>query len=221
MELWMDGSSWSLVDRFGYCKGWDKDFMVSVNGREVGVIVFGDGRFGCIGCGGEKVRWGRLYMRMGIEGNVGGGCIVESGGIVKGCIWEGSSSNEYGGGGGCSYEKFGMLKEDIGLSVKSVGVGVRKEELVDLGMVIDGVNKGGVDYECGRKVRVYMSGDNGGVGDCGMIKKVYREVWERGGLSSWVEVKCGGLVDIRLEIEVRGKKCYKRKEMEGEVVNGL
>ena len=114
-----------------------------------------------------------------------------------------------------------MLKEHIPLSVKTLGVAVSKQDFVDLAMLIDGVNKAAVDYECGRKLTIYISADNGGVADSAMINKVYTQLSQRAPLTTWLQVKSAGLVDITLEIEVTGKKSYKTNEIQAQVLNAL
>jgi hypothetical protein len=149
------------------------------------------------------------------------GSIVQTPAIVKASISEATTSNQYAAGGGSSYENFGMLKEHIPLSVKTLGVAVSKQDFVDLAMLIDGVNKAAVDYECGRKLTVYISADNGGVADSAMINKVYTQLSQRAPLTTWLQVKSAGLVDITLEIEVTGKKSYKTNEIQAQVLNAL
>lgn len=221
MQLSIDGTTWTLVDTFAYSKPSDKHFMVTVNASQVAVIVFGDGTFGSIPSAGQKVTSASFYITMGIQGNVPAGSIVQTPAIVKASISEATTSNQYAAGGGSSYENFGMLKEHIPLSVKTLGVAVSKQDFVDLAMLIDGVNKAAVDYECGRKLTVYISADNGGVADSAMINKVYTQLSQRAPLTTWLQVKSAGLVDITLEIEVTGKKSYKTNEIQAQVLNAL
>ena len=56
-----------------------------------------------------------------------------------------------------------MLKEHIPLSVKTLGVAITKEDFESLAMLVDGVNKAKADYECVRKLTVYISPDGGAV----------------------------------------------------------
>ena len=221
MQLSIDGTTWTLVDTFAYSKPSDKHFMVTVNASQVAVIVFGDGTFGSIPSAGQKVTSASFYITTGIQGNVLAGSIVQTPAIVKASISEATTSNQYAAGGGSSYENFGMLKEHIPLSVKTLGVAVSKQDFVDLAMLIDGVNKAAVDYECGRKLTVYISADNGGVADSAMINKVYTQLSQRAPLTTWLQVKSAGLVDITLEIEVTGKKSYKTNEIQAQVLNAL
>lgn len=221
MQLSIDGTTWTLVDTFAYSKPSDKHFMVTVNASQVAVIVFGDGTFGSIPSAGQKVTSASFYITTGIQGNVPAGSIVQTPAIVKASISEATTSNQYAAGGGSSYENFGMLKEHIPLSVKTLGVAISKQDFVDLAMLIDGVNKAAVDYECGRKLTVYISADNGGVADSAMINKVYTQLSQRAPLTTWLQVKSAGLVDITLEIEVTGKKSYKTNEIQTQVLNAL
>ena len=199
----------------------DKHFMVTINASQVAVIIFGDGTFGSIPSAGQKITSASFYITTGIQGNVPAGSIVQTPAIVKASISEATTSNQYAAGGGSSYENFGMLKEHIPLSVKTLGVAVSKQDFVDLAMLVDGVNKAAVDYECGRKLTVYISADNGGVADSAMINKVYTQLSQRAPLTTWLQVKSAGLVDITLEIEVTGKKSYKTNEIQAQVLNAL
>ena len=221
MQLSIDGTTWTLVDTFAYSKPSDKHFMVTINASQVAVIVFGDGTFGSIPSAGQKITSASFYITTGIQGNVPAGSIVQTPAIVKASISEATTSNQYAAGGGSSYENFGMLKEHIPLSVKTLGVAVSKQDFVDLAMLVDGVNKAAVDYECGRKLTVYISADNGGVADSAMINKVYTQLSQRAPLTTWLQVKSAGLVDITLEIEVTGKKSYKTNEIQAQVLNAL
>ena len=72
-------------------------------------------------------------------------------------------------GGGSNYENFTMLKEHIPLSVKTLGVAITKEDFESLAMLVDGVNKAKADYECGRKLTVYISPDGGAVASSELI----------------------------------------------------
>ncbi|MFW2551615.1 hypothetical protein, partial [Klebsiella pneumoniae] len=78
-------------------------------------------------------------------------------GTIAGSISDATTSNAYAAGGGSNYENFNMLKEHIPLSVRTLGVAVSKQDFVDMAMLVDGVNKAAVDYECGRKLTVYIN----------------------------------------------------------------
>lgn len=221
MELSIGGTTWTLVDTFSRSKSTDTHFMVITNGDLKPVIIFGDGTFGKIPTAGSKITLARFYVTKGANGNVPSGSITETPGIISGSITEATTSNPYAAGGGSNYENFNMLKEHIPLSVKTLGVAVSKQDFVDLAMLVDGVNKAAVDYECGRKLTVYISADNGGVADSAMINKVYTQLSQRAPLTTWLQVKSAGLVDITLEIEVTGKKSYKTNEIQAQVLNAL
>ncbi|MBD4337950.1 hypothetical protein GUH15_18185, partial [Xanthomonas citri pv. citri] len=65
-----------------------------------------------------------------------------------------------------------MIKEHIPLSVKTLGVAITAQDFADLAMTVEGVNKAAVDYECSRKLTVYINPDNGSSAGDARIDKV-------------------------------------------------
>lgn len=221
MQLSIDGTTWTLVDTFAYSKPTDKHFMVTINANQVAVIIFGDGTYGATPSAGQKVTSANFYITRGTNGNVPAGSINQTPAVVKASISDATTSNQYAAGGGSSYENFRMMKEHIPLSVKTLGIAVSKQDFIDLAMLVDGVNKAAVDYECGRKLTVYINPDGGGVADSERVNKVYTLLSQRSPLTTWLQVKSAGLADIILEMDVTGKKSYKTNEIQSQVLNAL
>lgn len=221
MSLQIGGESWVLVETFAKSKPTDKHFMVSVDESLNPYIMFGDGTFGKKPAAGAKITKVVFYLTNGSQGNVKSNTITSVPSVISSSITDATVSNAYDAGGGSNYENFTMLKEHIPLSVKTLGVAITKEDFESLAMLVDGVNKAKADYECGRKLTVYISPDGGAVASSELISRVYNLLSQRAPMTTWLKVKSAGKVQIILEIDVTGKKSYKTAEIQTQILTAL
>lgn len=221
MSLQIGGESWVLVETFAKSKPTDKHFMVSVDESLNPYIMFGDGTFGKKPAAGAKITNVVFYLTNGSQGNVKSNTITSVPSVISSSITDATVSNAYDAGGGSNYENFTMLKEHIPLSVKTLGVAITKEDFESLAMLVDGVNKAKADYECGRKLTVYISPDGGAVASSELISRVYNLLSQRAPMTTWLKVKSAGKVQIILEMDVTGKKSYKTVEIQTQILTAL
>ena len=221
MSLQIGGETWVLVDTFAKSKPTDKHFMVSVDEALNPYIMFGDGTFGKKPAAGAKITNVVFYLTNGTQGNVKNNTITSVPSVISSSITDATVSNAYDAGGGSNYENFTMLKEHIPLSVKTLGVAITKEDFESLAMLVDGVNKAKADYECGRKLTIYISPDGGAVASSELINRVYNLLSQRAPMTTWLKVKSAGKVQIILEMDVTGKKSYKTAEIQTQILTAL
>lgn len=221
MSLQIGGESWVLVETFAKSKPTDKHFMVSVDESLNPYIMFGDGTFGKKPAAGAKITNVVFYLTNGSQSNVKSNTITSVPSVISSSITDATVSNAYDAGGGSNYENFTMLKEHIPLSVKTLGVAITKEDFESLAMLVDGVNKAKADYECGRKLTVYISPDGGAVASSELISRVYNLLSQRAPMTTWLKVKSAGKVQIILEMDVTGKKSYKTAEIQTQILTAL
>lgn len=221
MSLQIGGETWVLVDTFAKSKPTDKHFMVSVDEALNPYIMFGDGTFGKKPAAGAKITNVVFYLTNGTQGNVKRNTITSVPSVISSSIMDATVSNAYDAGGGSNYENFTMLKEHIPLSVKTLGVAITKEDFESLAMLVDGVNKAKADYECGRKLTIYISPDGGAVASSELINRVYNLLSQRAPMTTWLKVKSAGKVQIILEMDVTGKKSYKTAEIQTQILTAL
>lgn len=221
MSLQIGRETWVLVDTFAKSKPTDKHFMVSVDEALNPYIMFGDGTFGKKPAAGAKITNVVFYLTNGTQGNVKSNTITSVPSVISSSITDATVSNAYDAGGGSNYENFTMLKEHIPLSVKTLGVAITKEDFESLAMLVDGVNKAKADYECGRKLTVYISPDGGAVASSELINRVYNLLSQRAPMTTWLKVKSAGKVQIILEMDVTGKKSYKTAEIQTQILTSL
>nr|UVX84922.1 MAG: baseplate J-like protein [Bacteriophage sp.] len=221
MSLQIGGETWVLVDTFAKSKPTDKHFMVSVDESLSPYIMFGDGTFGKKPAAGAKITNVVFYLTNGTQGNVKSNTITSVPSVISSSITDATVSNAYDAGGGSNYENFTMLKEHIPLSVKTLGVAITKKDFESLAMLVDGVNKAKADYECGRKLTIYISPDGGAVASSELINRVYNLLSQRAPMTTWLKVKSAGKVQIILEMGVTGKKSYKTAEIQTQILTAL
>lgn len=221
MSLQIGGETWVLVDTFAKSKPTDKHFMVSVDEALNPYIMFGDGTFGKKPAAGAKITNVVFYLTNGTQGNVKSNTITSVPSVISSSITDATVSNAYDAGGGSNYENFTMLKEHIPLSVKTLGVAITKEDFESLAMLVDGVNKAKADYECGRKLTIYISPDGGAVASSELINRVYNLLSQRAPMTTWLKVKSAGKVQIILKMDVTGKKSYKTAEIQTQILTAL
>lgn len=221
MSLQIGGETWVLVDTFAKSKPTDKHFIVSVDEALNPYIMFGDGTFGKKPAAGAKITNVVFYLTNGSQGNVKSNTITSIPSVISSSITDATVSNAYDAAGGSNYENFTMLKEHIPLSVKTLGVAITKEDFESLAMLVDGVNKAKADYECGRKLTVYISPDGGAVASSELINRVYNLLSQRAPMTTWLKVKSAGKVQIILEMDVTGKKSYKTAEIQTQILTAL
>lgn len=221
MSLKIGGESWVLVNTFAKSKPTDKHFMVSVDETLRPYIYFGDGVFGKKPTAGARITDVVLYLTNGSRGNIKSNEITSVPSIVSSSINDATVSNTYDAGGGSNYENFDMLKEHIPLSVKTLGVAITKQDFIDMAMLVDGVSKAKAEYECGRKLNIYIASDSGVIPGTALINKVYDTLHQNSPLTTWLTVKAAGKVNIILDVEVTGKKSYKSSEIQSQILQAL
>lgn len=221
MELSIAGESWQLVETFAYSKPTDKHFMVSINENGEPYIEFGDGNFGMKAPSGQQITDVRFYLTKGMNGNIEPNSITSVPSEISGVITDATVNNILAGSGGQNYESFQMLKEHIPLSVKTLGVAITKEDFVNLAKLVPGVSKAKAEYECGRKLNIYINPYMGQGSDSERIKMVKTTLQQKAPLTTWLNVKTAGVVNIMLTIEVTGKKSYKTAEIQRSILQAL
>ena len=221
MELTIGGESWTLVDTFAYSTPSDKHFMVDIDENLNPYIIFGDGVFGAIPSAGSTINSAICYTTNGSNGNVSASSITSVPSGISSSINDVECSNIQPASGGANYESFNILKEHIALSVKTMGVAITKEHFESLAKLVPGIAKAKADYECGRKLTVYVSGlTNVAVADS-KVKEVLETLKQKAPLTTWLNVKSAGTVEIMLEMDVTGKKSYKKTEIQSAVTQAL
>ena len=221
MAMEIGSESWVLVKTFAYSKPTDRHFMVQNTEEDIPVIIFGDGTFGMKPVPGSIITVVSCYITNGSDGNVSAGSITDVPTIISSAVSDATISNVNAAGGGSNYEDFNMLKEHIPLSVRTLGVAVTKQDFIDYAMQVDGVNKAKMEYECGRKMTIYISPDNAAVASSELCNRVLNHLKKFVPLTTWLKVKSAGKAKIILEMDVTGKPSFKSDDIKDQVLQAL
>lgn len=221
MAMEIGSETWVLVKTFAYSKPTDRHFMVQNTEEDIPVIIFGDGTFGMKPVPGSIITVVSCYITNGSDGNVSAGSITDVPTIISSAVSDATISNVNAAGGGSNYEDFNMLKEHIPLSVRTLGVAVTKQDFIDYAMQVDGVSKAKMEYECGRKMTLYISPDNAAVASSELCNRVLNHLKKFVPLTTWLKVKSAGKAKIILEMDVTGKPSFKSDDIKDQVLQAL
>ena len=220
MSIRIGDDDWILVETFAFSNKYDKHFRVEIENNSV-YILFGDNQHGMIPDPGYKITRCTYYITSGSAGNVASGAISNIPNSIQTSAIDAICTNPHPASGGSDYEDFDMLKEHIPLHVRTLGVAITKQDFIDLAKTVPGVNKVALEYECGRKLNLYITPDNGVIASKVLLEKVYEYVKQHSPLTTWLNVKPVGEVNIILDIEVTGKKNYSESEIQSQVRSAL
>lgn len=222
LYLTIGNDQWALVDTFAYSGPTDKHFMVETDNTGAVFIKFGDGRFGMKPTAGSYITSGVCFVTKGSKGNILANSIKAVPVVISNNVSDATCNNPYPAGGGSDPETFNQMKEHIPLSVRTLGVAITKQDFLDLAKSYPGVNKAAVDYECGRKLTVYISPDNNEtLASQGLCEDVYNHLASHAPMTTWLNVKSAGIMDIMLNMEVTGKTGYSQEEIRSQVIQAL
>lgn len=220
MALTIDGNSYSSVRTFAHSKPTDYHCRVIViqegdNSKQIVLIEFGDNVNGYKPTiNSSTVISAKYYVTRGELGNISSNYFNQT--------WLGLRvNNSLPSGGGSDYEDFETLKRRIQNSVKTLDVAITKEDFKDLAMTRPGIGQAAIEYECGRKLNVYISSLNGNPPSEGQCEDVRTYLLQHCPLTTWLDVKPVGITYIILDITVTGRKSYKKAYIRSQIEEAL
>lgn len=216
MNITIDGETWTFVESFAKYKYDDKVFTVTPYSETQVLVVFGDGEHGAVPNVNQMIL---CYFRY----TLGGQGSISSEGINT--TWPGDSTitvrNALPSSSGTSYETSESLRRRIPLSIKTLDVAITKQDFVDLAMTRPGVGQAEADYECGRKLTLYIADPEGNPVADSVIEDVQNYISQHCPMTTWFSVKSAGQTNIILDITVTGHKSYKSTYINDQIVQAL
>lgn len=221
MELKVGNDTYTLVDTFAKSSPEDKHFMVEISEDASSnnvMVVFGDGVFGY-----KPMFQSAAVITLSYFITAGSGGNINANGISTSPTNypDIQVRNSLASGSGSNYEDFDTLKRRIHLSVKTLDVAISKEDFKDLAMTIPEVGQAAVEYECGRKLNVYISDIQGEPAPDDLCTKVRNYILQHCPLTTWVYVKPVGKTSIILSMNVTGNKSYKENYIRSQIIEAL
>lgn len=220
MTLWVNDEIWSLVDTFAYSGPGDKVYKIELDQNMRPYVVFpSDVLNGTVPDIGSEV-FGEFYMTNGANANIAAGSITNVPSQIP------NSSNykvlqQSAASGGTNYETFGMIKQRLPLMMKSMNIGITKEDFEAIAMNINGVAKAYVDYKCGQRFTLYISPENGILPSQSLLDSVREVINQRKALSTNYTIDFIRPEYIFVNMVVTGKKSASEEIITKQIIETL
>lgn len=219
--LSIDGVQWIQVNTFAYSGPNDKHFMVVVDSSQNVSIVFGNGKFGYKPEPGSKIDSCIVNVTYGANSNIPKGSITSIPQSISTKVPTAICTNPYPASGGSNYEDFNSLKTRVPMSIRTQNVAITKQDFVDLAMLHPSVSKAAIEYECGKKMNIYIAGIGGTVASQLLCQEVLKSIQDKCTISTWLSVKTVGVSDIILDIDVIGKRGFSNSDIHNSILSAL
>ena len=220
MILWVNDEIWSLVDTFAYSGPGDKVYKIELDQNMRPYVVFSsDALNGTVPDIGSEV-FGEFYVTNGTNANIAAGSITNVPSQIP------NSSNykvlqQSAASGGTNYETFGMIKQRLPLMMKSMNIGITKEDFEAIAMNVNGVAKAYVDYKCGQRFTLYISPENGILPSQSLLDSVREVINQRKALSTNYTIDFIRPEYIFVNMVVTGKKSASEEIITKQIIETL
>ena len=219
LQLEIDGKPWVEVTSFAYSKEGDRHFMVETDDDGIPYIIFSN--YVSSASIGERITKASCYITQGSSGNVAANSITNVPSIISSILESATIFNMEAAGGGTNYEDIQTLKQNIPLSIRTTGVAITKQDFIDRALLVSGVREVALEYECGKKMTLYVAAANGLIAAEDILESVRNQLKPSLPLSTELTVKSVGKNLMVLDIEVIGKRGFTKDNINEEVMTAL
>lgn len=199
----VNGVTWTGQETLAYSVAASQHYVQTVNRNSVPVIRFGDGVMGKIPPTGQPIQV-YYYPTLGEAGNVGQGTIIA---LVSSLATPPGATvvtvtNAVRASGGSNNESLESLRKRIPMSLRVMDRAVTRQDYIDNAELVNGVAKGGVVYECGKTVDIYIVPDGGGIASDALCDDVLDFMDDRRMITTRVRVFPAGEVRTTINLGV-------------------
>ena len=219
LQLEIDGKPWVEVTSFAYSREGDRHFMVETDDDGIPYIIFSN--YVSSASIGERITKASCYITQGSSGNVAANSITSVPSIISSILELATIFNVEAAGGGTNYEDIQTLKQNIPLSVRTTGVAITKQDFIDQALLVSGVREVALEYECGKKMTLYVAAANGLIAAEDILESVRNQLKPSLPISTELTVKSVGKNLMVLDIEVIGKRGFTKDNINEEVMTAL
>ena len=219
VQLEIDGKPWVEVTSFAYSKEGDRHFMVETDDDGIPYIIFSN--YVSSASIGERITKASCYITKGSSGNVAANSITNVPSIISSILESATIFNMEAAGGGTNYEDIQTLKQNIPLSIRTTGVAITKQDFIDRALLVSGVREVALEYECGKKMTLYVAAANGLIAAEDILESVRNQLKPSLPISTELTVKSVGKNLMVLDIEVIGKRGFTNDNINDEVMTAL
>lgn len=206
----IDSVTWELQDDLSFSKPTDKHFYVTTEEYGVPVLRFGEGIQGAIPPSNKQIKVS-YYTTLGKAGNlITPGSITE---IVSDItlpvqvptIDSISVTNLDYPAGGTDPEGTEEIRKFAPLSLRTLNRAITKQDYIDITRLAPGVDKAAVLYDCGKKIKVYISPIGGGIAANSLLASTADYLESRKMITTFIEVKAAGETYLKVDIEATAR----------------
>ena len=219
LQLEIDGKPWVEVTSFAYSKEGDRHFMVETDDDGIPYIIFSN--YVSSASIGERITKASCYITKGSSGNVAANSITNVPSIISSILESATIFNMEAAGGGTNYEDIQTLKQNIPLSIRTTGVAITKQDFIDRALLVSGVREVALEYECGKKMTLYVAAANGLIAAEDILESVRNQLKPSLPISTELTAKSVGKNLMVLDIEVIGKRGFTNDNINEEVMTAL
>lgn len=219
LQLEIDGKPWVEVTSFAYSKEGDRHFMVETDDDGIPYIIFSN--YVSSASIGERITKASCYITKGSSGNIAANSITNVPSIISSILESATIFNIEAAGGGTNYEDIQTLKQNIPLSIRTTGVAITKQDFIDRALLVSGVREVALEYECGKKMTLYVAAANGLIAAEDILESVRNQLKPSLPISTELTVKSVGKNLMVLDIEVIGKRGFTKDNINEEVMTAL
>lgn len=213
--------SYTVVKTLAYSTPTDKHCIVhSINDTAI-TILFGDNLFGkrpADNLIGGTVNLGNCKITVGAKGNVPANSLTS---LNESVLNNFTVNNNYPSSGGTNYEDLYSIKFRAPLSVKTLGVAVTKEDILNLVRLQPQVARAELEYICGQYIRVYISGLGNAVPNDALCNTVKTAIAKCLPMNTTIEVVPIQNRYLYLKANVVGRPSFSEDLIRNQIINAL
>lgn len=219
-SVFVGGDEYLVQKTMAYSKPTDKHcVIVSVNSSAI-YVRFGDGLFGSKPSDsliGSEVTFSGCRITAGSIGNIPANSLTS----LNEDFGNFSINNLRPSSGGTDYEDLSSIQYRAPLSVKTLGVAVTKNDILNIVRLNPQVARAELEYVCGQYIRIYVSGLGNTAENEGLCSMVKEELLTHLPMNTQVEVVPIQERTLRLNCKVTGRPSYDKETIRTQIINAL
>lgn len=219
----VDVVTYTAQDTFVFSLSNSEHYIAGLQEDTQMAVTFGDGINGKVPPSGQAIT-ADYYITKGSAGNVGAGKINT---IVSTITVPGSEvisvNNAQNATGGVDAEDLTKLKKRIPMSIRTKDRAVTEQDFIDLTEMVQGVERGGVQFDCDidEFVRVFVAPEGGGLASPALLTDVYNYINVRRIINTRLQTFSAGVLDFILAVSVKAKPGYSNANVKNAVEQAL
>lgn len=205
-DITIGGQLWTEVTSFGRALFNDKVYIVEIRPDGNAYAIFGDNLTGAIPPAG--IILADFFETKGASGNVGAFVINSSSPAITLPTFDPTNTIVYNpieSAGGTDYENLEKIRVSAPLSLRTLERAVTDQDYEDIARLCVGVGRAKVDFNCGKKVDIYVSPEGGGIANTALLNLVWQWFETRRMVTTKVVPQAAGETGLKISMDVTAK----------------